>query len=153
MARKSKPVKKAARLTRAQIVSASKQGAAKAAKSAVRKRPEEHSENCLHMHCQKWLVDSGIFYQLLIFHVPNERKGGIGAIMKFKRLGVLPGVADYLVFRSADRKFALELKDEDGEQSEDQEKFQRRWEASGGQYFIVRTVEQFQGIIDAIFLF
>lgn len=138
MARKSKPAKKAVK---------------KAAKPAVRKRPEEHSENCLHMHCQKWLVDSGVFNRLLIFHVPNERQGGIGVIMKFKRLGVLSGVADYLAFKSTDRKFAIELKDENGTQDKEQEKFQKRWEAAGGQYAIVRTLEEFQGTVAGIELF
>lgn len=145
--------KKTPQLTRAQIVNASKKGAAKAARPSVRKPPEEHSENCLHMHCQKWLVNAGVFNRLLIFHVANERKGGIGAIMKFKRLGVLAGVADYLAFKSIDRKFAIELKDADGVQDEEQEKFQKRWEATGGQYFVVRTVEEFQCVVNAIELF
>lgn len=108
-------------------------------------RPRE-SEQCLHMKCQQWLVRSGWWDRLLIFHVPNERRGGIGTIMHFKRLGVRKGVADYLVFGGL-RDAAIELKDEDGEQDAEQEKFQRQWEASGRLYFIVRTLESFQGTV------
>lgn len=88
----------------------------------------------------------------MIFHVANERKGSIGAIMHFKRMGVRPGVGDYLAF-TISRKVAVELKDDEGTQSTDQEKFQERWEAAGGEYYIVRTLEEFQAIITPLALF
>lgn len=116
----------------------------------VRKRPEQHSENCLHMHCQQWLVKSGMWNRLLIFHVANERKGGIGAQVHFKRLGVRAGVADYLAFPSNGRRVAIELKDEDGELSKEQKTFKRHWEETGGEYWTVRKLEVFQGIIYAL---
>lgn len=105
------------------------------------------------MHCQQWLVKSGIWGRLLIFHVANERRGGFGTHMHFKRLGVRPGVADYLAFPDHARKVAIELKDEEGDQDDDQKKFQRAWERSGGVYFVARTVEEFQGIVQALVLF
>lgn len=104
------------------------------------------------MHCQQWLEKSGIWNQLLIFHVPNERRGGVGAIVFFKRLGVRDGVADYLAFPCG-RKAAIEIKCEDGKQRKGQKDFQRDWEASGGVYFIVRTLEEFQGVINGLMLF
>ena len=120
-------------------------------KTAV--RPESVSETCLHKHCQQWLEQSGIWNRLLIFHVPNERKGSIGAIMHFKRMGVRSGVADYLAFPTYGTKAAIELKDENGEQREDQEKFQAKWERTGGIYYTVRTLEDFQHIVTALDLF
>lgn len=114
-------------------------------------KPVVQSERCLHMHCQQWLVKSGWWDKLLIFHVPNERRGGIGTVLHFKRLGVRPGVADYLVFGCRDA--AIELKDYEGEQSEDQKKFQRRWEAAGKLYFVVRELESFQGTIIGLSMF
>lgn len=104
------------------------------------------------MHCQQWLVKSGHFRRLLIFHVPNERKGAIGAIMHFARMGVLPGVADYFVFVHG-RSAAIELKDEGGEQTPDQVRFQIKWEKMGHRYHVVRTLEEFQCIIDALAMF
>lgn len=125
---------------------------ARKAPKGTRGRPEQHGEKCLHMHCQQWLVKSGMWDQLLIFHVPNERRGGIGAIMHFKRMGVRKGVADYLAFIPG-RMIAIELKDEDGDQDKEQENFQRKWEACGNAYILVRTLEEFKGVIDAIRIF
>ncbi len=119
---------------------------AKARRKAVQRPPEEHGEKCLHMHCQQWLEKSGLWGRLLIFHVANERRGGIGTAMHFKRMGVRPGVADYLAFVPG-RGVAIELKDEDGTQGAEQEKFQKKWEAAGNVYIIVRTLEQFQGAV------
>jgi len=104
------------------------------------------------MHCKQWLDQSGIWSKLLIFHVANERKGSIGAAMHFKRMGVRPGVADWLAFPPG-RSVAIELKDDEGEQNADQEIFQKKWEAAGNSYFIARTVTEFQGIIQALTLF
>jgi hypothetical protein len=113
-------------------------------KSLVKKQ----SEKTLHYKCQQWLEQSGIWNRLLIFHVPNERRGGIGAGLHFKRMGVRPGVADYLFF-TPERAVAIELKDADGKLSEEQEMFRHRWEACSNYYFLCRTLEQFQGTINA----
>ncbi len=127
---------------------------AKRAKSKVpRKAPKapKQSERALHYLCQQWLVKTGWWDHLLIFHVPNERRGGFGAQVHFKRLGVRPGVADYLLIGR--RRAAIELKNETGEQSGEQEKFQRAWESTGGLYFVVRTLEDFQRIVAAMAVF
>jgi hypothetical protein len=105
----------------------------------------------IHMHCAKWLRDA--YPQLLAFHVANERKASVQYHVKLKRMGVLSGVADFLVFPNDERKIAIELKDDEGKQDADQIKFQKRWEHSGGTYFLVRTVVEFQSIISALMLF
>lgn len=112
----------------------------------------QNDEGCLHKHCQQWLEKSGLWSRLLIFHVANERKGSIGAIMHFKRMGVRKGVADYLAFAPG-RSLAIELKDEDGEQDEDQKKFQAKWEACGNAYFLVRTLPEFQSVVQSFAMF
>jgi hypothetical protein len=109
------------------------------------------SERELHFRCQQWLEKSGIWDRHLVFHVPNERRGGIGAIMHFKRMGVRPGVGDYLMFTN--RNAAIEIKDDKGKQRKGQEKFQRDWESLGHLYFVVRTLEEFQGVVTALILF
>jgi hypothetical protein len=113
----------------------------------------KNDETCLQMHCQQWLEKSGLWSRLLIFHVANERKGSIGAAMHFKRMGVRPGVADYLAFVQPRRSVAIELKDDEGDQDGNQKKFQRQWEAAGNVYLIVRTLEEFQGTVQGIALF
>lgn len=146
-----------------QLNSRQRRGVAKrAAKAHGRKpvkrtaEPTKQSERTLHMLAQQWLEKSSWWTKLLIFHVPNERRGGVGTVMHFKRLGVRPGVADYLVFGTKGRPFsdaAIELKDEDGEQSESQVAFQQWWESSGKLYFVVRTLEEFQGVVQGLTLF
>jgi hypothetical protein len=121
------------------------------ARAGAPKVTRKVSERETHFHCQQWLEKSGIWSRHLIFHVPNERRGDIGAIMHFKRMGVRPGVADYLMFTN--RNAAIEIKDDKGKQRKGQEKFQRDWESLGHLYFVVRTLEEFQGIVTALTLF
>ena len=103
--------------------------------------------------CQQWLEQSGYLLRLLIFHVPNERIGGPGAIQHFKRMGVMPGVADYVALTGNGRAVAIELKHGDRDQSEAQERFQIRWERRGGSYFLCRTLEEFQGVVNGLVFF
>jgi len=123
-----------------------------ARKSAKKPRKTKTGEKCLHYLCQQWLVKSGLWNRLLIFHVPNERRGSVGAGVHFKRMGVRPGVADYLVF-GVTYDSAIELKDGNGKQDAAQEEFQHRWESVGKLYFVVRNLEDFQGVINGLMLF
>jgi hypothetical protein len=117
------------------------------------KKKRKNPERGLQYRCQQWLEQSGALSRLLIFHVPNERMGGPGAIVHFKRMGVLPGVADYLALLPMSRAAAIELKHGDGELRASQETFQQRWEARGGLYFVCRTLEEFQGVVSGLLLF
>lgn len=72
--------------------------------------------------------------------------------MHFKRMGVRPGVADWLLFMPG-RAVAIENKDDEGEQNADQIKFERQWKAAGNLYVICRTLEEFQNIVNALLLF
>jgi len=110
-----------------------------------------NDEDCLHMHCAKWLRDT--YPVLLAFHVANERDAPVQYHVKLKRKGVLKGVADWLMFPTDGRKFAIELKDDEGEQELEQIKFQKRWERTGGLYFVVRTLEEFKSIVGAMMMF
>lgn len=103
------------------------------------------------MKCAKWVRDT--HPALLIFHVANERDAPVQVHVKLKRKGVLAGVADWLAFPTSGRKIAIELKDDEGEQSTDQIKFQKKWEATGGTYIVVRTLLHFQDVIAALVIF
>lgn len=127
-----------------------KKPAKKAPKKRVRKTVE-NDETCLHLHAAKWLKDT--HPGLLAFHVANERQASVQYHVKLKRMGVLGGVADWLMFPNCGRKVAIELKDNEGVQDEDQIKFQKRWENSGGEYYLVRTLDGFKDIVNALVLF
>ena len=89
------------------MASSRKRPVKKATKRAA--RPRSASENEIHMKCQQWLGKASLSSPLLIFHVPNERKASVQYHLKLKRLGVLPGVADYLAFPMNGRKVAIEF--------------------------------------------
>lgn len=147
--RRNPPVRKPA----VSFLSASTKKALRADGGAGKKKTTlKQSERALHMLCQQWLQKSGWWDDLLIFHVPNERRGGIGTVVHFKRLGVRPGVADYLLF-GCGRDAAIELKDAGGVPSDNQVKFRVKWEQTGKLYFVVRTLEEFQGVVQGLTLF
>lgn len=131
---------------------AKKTGSVSLASSPKKRAKPKSKEKGLQYLCQQWLQKSGILQRLLIFHVPNERIGSIGAIMHFKRMGVMAGVADYLAF-PVGRSVAIELKDEGENPRATQQTFQQRWESAGNSYFVARTLEEFQGVVDALMLF
>ncbi len=112
--------------------------------------PEEFGENALHLHACQWLRKE--VQGLLIFHVPNGEHRHIAVAKKLQRMGVLPGVADFLAFTST-RKVAIELKDIDGKKSSDQERFHCHWESVGGEYFLCRSLEEFKSLVNAIVYF
>lgn len=101
----------------------------------------------------QWLVKSGIWDRLLIFHVANQRRGGVGTGVHFKRMGVRAGVADWLAFPPGRPAWAIELKDADGDTRPTQDAFRDKWEAAGHVYVVVRALEDFQRIVSGLVLF
>lgn len=139
-----KRVKKGAKSTKLgrRLIAAARQGVEIA---------RDVSENEIHMKAWQWVFET--HPGLLIFHVANERQTTVQHHRKLQRLGVLSGVADFLAFPRNGRKFAIELKDAKGIQSDTQKKFQRHWTRTGGGYVIVRSVAEFQQVINGIVLF
>lgn len=119
-------------------------------KGSVLPPPEDFGENALHLHACQWLRKE--IKGLLIFHVPNGEHRHIAVAKKLQRMGVLPGVADFLCFTPR-RKIAIELKDADGDQSKDQKKFEKQWCAINGEYHVCRTLEDFKILVEGIMLF
>ena len=60
------------------------------------------------------------------FHPANGGKRNIIEAKKFKRMGVLPGVSDFILFKEG-IGFALELKSEKGRPTPEQKDFLDRW--------------------------
>ena len=79
----------------------------------------------------------------LVYSTPNEGAGGhpvrTGQLIT---MGLLPGVADLTVWIGNGRVAYLEVKAEHGVQSEHQKMFQKKCEADGYPYFVVRSVEE-----------
>jgi len=80
---------------------------------------------------------------VLCFHVPNGGKRSKIEAAIFKSMGVLPGVADLLLFW--DKTFAaIELKHGNGKQTDHQVEFHKRWVDLGGKYSLCRSVDDVQ---------
>lgn len=101
------------------------------------------SENEIHMLAWQWVCET--YPDLLIFHVPNGEDRDLKVALKLKRMGVLPGVADFLMFCETD--VAIEMKDATGPQRKSQERFQKKWEALGKTYVIARSLDEFKDIV------
>lgn len=110
------------------------------------KAPQDISEACLHAHCKQYLDKAGIFNRVLVFHVPNGEARHVAVAAKLKRMGVRPGVADFLLF-TVKGCVAIELKDAKGKQGDSQVLFQRQWEACGHEYALVRSLEEFVAVV------
>jgi hypothetical protein len=79
----------------------------------------------------------------LIFSVPNGGSRNILEAKKLKQTGATAGVSDLIVLLNKKCLF-IELKIEKGVQSEVQKEFQKRVEALGFEYHLVRSLEQFK---------
>lgn len=139
----SKPRKKTARKKAPKVVHRTRK--------TVPVKPEDVSEDCLQIHTATWLKEA--YPQLLAFHVANERKANVQHHVKLKAKGVLAGVADWLLFPDVEHKAAIELKVDDNEQTSEQVDFEIAWRECGGQYYLCRTLEEFQQIVNGVMLF
>jgi hypothetical protein len=97
------------------------------------------------MKAWQWVREA--YPHLLIFHVPSGEHRNVVTAVKLKRMGVVPGVADFLMFIPFRTAIAIEMKDHGGQQSEAQKKFQKQWETCGFEYELVRTLEEFQQVV------
>jgi len=84
-----------------------------------------------------------------IFSVPNERSN-TKEQMRMLATGLLSGVSDLIVMLPGEVLF-VEVKDAVGRQSAKQMDFQERAESLGFEYFLVRSLEDFQKIIQKRF--
>jgi hypothetical protein len=82
----------------------------------------------------------------LIFSVPNGGSRNLIEAKKLKQTGATAGVSDLIVLLNKKCLF-VELKIEKGFQSEVQKEFQKRVEALGFEYHLVRSLEQFKTTI------
>jgi hypothetical protein len=94
-----------------------------------------------------WQWVKKTYPHLMIFHVPNGGNRNLQEALKFKRMGVVPGVADFLMFLYG-ANVAIEMKDEGGKQSDAQKKFQEDWERLGHHYEIARSLDNFKQIVE-----
>ena len=90
--------------------------------------------------------------RFIFWSTPNEllgsarTKGGLGRMARFKRMGSRSGVSDLIIIRFGGA-FLLELKTENGKQSENQKSFQRDAIDAGASYAVAHNLDE---AIDAL---
>lgn len=108
-----------------------------------------HIESQIQQQCVKWFRLQYADLALLLFAVPNggARNKLEAGIMKGE--GVTAGVADMLfLFPNAEHHgLCIEFKTPKGRQQDSQKRFQRKVEAFGYRYEIVRSFEEFVNLI------
>lgn len=87
----------------------------------------------------------------IAFHVPNGGRRNRTEAARLKGMGVLAGVADWIVLLPGGRFAAIELKRRDGGYlSPAQKHFRDTVEALGGAWYLARTVEEFEQAMEEL---
>lgn len=100
------------------------------------------AEYQVHMACVRWLsviAPEGCLWM----HIPNGEKRDAITGAKLKRMGVRAGAADLLIGWRGQTLF-VEIKAEDGRQTETQKEFEKAALAAGHAYVLVRNLQEFQ---------
>lgn len=118
-----------------------------------KKRSRSMPEGKIQAECFQWFWNSFPQYRGLLLHVPNENYRADSNIIQGairKSLGVVAGVADllFLVARGRYHGLCIEMKDERGKQRESQKNWQKIVEGQGYKYVVVRSLLEFQAVID-----
>jgi hypothetical protein len=111
---------------------------------SIRKRPgsEEHD---IQVACCDYFAITYPEYKGLLIAVPNGGRRDKVTGARLKAEGVVPGVADLLLFIAAKgyHMLAIEIKTPKGRQQPSQAEWQRKIEAQGYKYVVCHSVDEF----------
>jgi len=103
--------------------------------------PKFSNEDQMQAFCWQWAVNTYPQVRGLLFAVPNQKgTKNIVEMMKLKAMGVVRGIPDLVLIRLTMPAIGLELKMENGVQSNEQKEIQKIWPG----YFVIRSFEQFE---------
>lgn len=106
------------------------------------------SESQIQAACVMWLWNTRTETRGLFFSVTNNSEN-IGRAMQRKAVGLVSGVSDcLLIWRGS--VYCFEFKTESGRQSPAQIEWMQKVNRQGINYYLVRSLKQFQKIISEI---
>ena len=113
-------------------------------------RPQHHHEDSLQKACVAWFDHTHPELSLHLHHSPNGGFRNASEAAKFKAMGVRAGFPDLVLLmpRGKCPFLAIELKYGRNVQSERQKAYQKALEAIGARYVVVRSLEEFQKVIE-----
>lgn len=106
------------------------------------------TEDAFQSSCYQWFHATYPQYRGLLCYNLNNSRNKIRAMMD-KGMGLQKGRAD-MVFYYNGRACMIELKFNDGRQSKDQIEWERKIVKAGFSYYVIRSVEGFQQLINSI---
>jgi len=107
------------------------------------------SEDRLQQECYMFFHNNYPKLRGLLFHVPNGGSRNAREGAKFKTMGVIRGVSDFL-FIYQSNLYAIELKTPSGRQSREQLDWQELVTKEGVVYVVVRSLDDFKKLIERI---
>lgn len=108
------------------------------------RRPEQELQKAVYKYIRY------VAPKVLCFHVPNGGKRSKVEAGIFKAMGVMPGVADLLLFWNhsySPQMAAIELKAGKGKLTEHQEEFARRWMVLGGKWVCAKSIDDVEAYL------
>lgn len=105
------------------------------------------AESTVHSYAKKRLEIMKIQGKCVFYHVPNGLKRGKKAAAMLRNMGARAGVADFALVLKGGRAAFLELKDENGSQSDAQIEFQKECERLGALYRVASTPDEVNQIL------
>lgn len=106
------------------------------------------SESQIQAECVMWLWNTHPETRGLFFAVTNNSEH-VARAMQRKAVGLVSGVSD-TIFLWECETYLIEFKTPTGRQSKNQIEWQSKVTTQGFQYFVVRSLEQFQELIKSI---
>ena len=104
----------------------------------------KHEESIIQAGIVQFLQLAGVFF----FAVSNELAGGnLKRNMLFKAMGMRAGTSDLVVVLPEGKVLFIEVKTQEGKQSDKQVAFQKKVESLGHKYFVVRGVDDVKKIL------
>nr|DAM90102.1 MAG TPA: Nuclease [Bacteriophage sp.] len=116
-----------------------------------RRRHPGHAEDDLQMQCVRWFRLQFPQLSRLLHHSPNGGRRDAREGARFKKMGTQPGFPDLILLVASQDYHALliELKTRTGRQQDSQKDYQKRVEAQGYKYVVVRSLQQFMAEMKA----
>lgn len=107
------------------------------------------SENRIQQECFIWFWNTYPEFRKLLFAVPNggARSAQEGKLLKMT--GVVAGVSDMLLMIKG-KTYCFELKNTYGKQSKVQKDWEYRVKKQGFDYYVVRSLNEFQTYVNKI---
>jgi len=115
----------------------------------------KHLEESMQMSCVQWFSLQYGELSRLLHHSPNGGKRNAREAARFKAMGTRPGFPDLILLYPASgySYLAVEMKAENGKQSDYQKEYQKLIENTGAKYVICRSFDEFMREIKSYLMF